>query len=263
MSKVTIGNYEVIKQIGEGGCARTYLARHVFLGEPACLKQNLEITKEEEEALLKEARVLWHIHHYSLPTLRDYIKCDDGSFVLVMSFIKGKDLYKIIEEDFPEGIDPEHVCWMTQRLLNALHYLHFHGIIHGDVKPQNIIVKPEDHNAVLVDYGLASVRPRSRPPSPGCTPAFAAPEQLAGMPPIPETDLYGLGTTMIFALGGNIVGKIFPSHVHPLIKEFFDRLVLHDPMKRPKTASELIKPLSDIREKVFGRRTSSKELKIS
>ena len=66
MSKVTIGNYEVIKQIGEGGCARTYLARHVFLGEPACLKQNLEITKEEEEALLKEARVLWHIHHYSL-----------------------------------------------------------------------------------------------------------------------------------------------------------------------------------------------------
>src|SRR3989339_107182 len=190
-----IGNYKLVKKIGEGGFAKTYLAEHLILKEKACVKQNIELDELDAELLLKEAKLLWHIHHYSLPTLRDFIRCDDGSFVMVMTFIEGKELFKIFAEDYPDGIDPEHVSWMMQRLLNALGYLHFHGIIHGDVKPQNIIIQA-DHNAVLVDYGLSTIRPRRFTRCPGCTPAFAAPEQLVGRPPLPETDIYGLGVSM-------------------------------------------------------------------
>jgi len=258
-----IGNYEVIKQIGEGGFARTYLAIHTLLGEYACIKQNIDLSKEDKEILKREAKLLWKIHHHSLPTLRDYFVAPDGSCVMVMSFIKGKDLYKILEEDYPKGIDPEHVCWITQRLLNALHYLHFNGVIHGDIKPHNILIVPEEHNAVLVDYGLSSIRPKSMTRPLGCTAAFAAPEQLDGKPPIPETDIYGLGVSMIYALGGNFRAMTYPSSVPEPIRDFFNAMVVREPLKRPNSADKLVKPLSDLRMKVFGRTSSGKDLKLS
>ena len=258
-----IGNYTVLKQIGEGGFARTYLARHTILGEMACLKQNIELSDVDVRLLKKEAKLLWHVHHHSLPTLRDFIQLDDGSYVMVMTFVEGKDLQKIVDEDYPEGIDPEHVCWMMQRLLNALHYLHYYGIIHGDVKPANIMIKPEEHNAILVDYGLATLKPRSRTKVEGYTPAFAAPEQVAGKPPIPETDIYGLGVSMIHALGGNYIGMTFPDSIPRKLQDFISQMVRRNPLDRPSSASELIRPLSDLREELFGSRSSGKTLMVS
>jgi serine/threonine-protein kinase len=258
-----IGNYEVIKQIGEGGFARTYLAKHRILGESACLKQNIELSTEDKKLLIEEAKLLWHIHHYSLPTLRDFIECPDGSFVLVMTFIHGKDLFKIVNEDYSHGIEPEHVAWMIQRLLNALHYLHFHGVIHGDVKPQNILIQPVEHNAVLVDYGLSSIRPTRASTTVGYTPAFAAPEQLKGKPALPQTDLYGLGASMVFALGGNHLSVTYPSGVPKKLQDFLNKLLIHDPIKRPNQADALVKELSDLRQDLFGRRSLDRDLKIT
>jgi serine/threonine-protein kinase len=258
-----IGVYKIIKQIGEGGFARTYLGEHDKLKEYACLKQNINMEPEDVELLLKEAKLLWHIHHYALPTLRDFIQCPDDSFVLVMTYVEGKDLYKIVEKDYPRGIHPEHVCWMMQRMLNAMHYLHYNNIIHGDIKPQNIIIKPKEHLAVLVDYGLSTLRPGRMTRCPGYTPAFAAPEQLAGKPPIPETDIFGLGVSMIYALGGNFAAKTLPDSVPKKLKDFILKMVVHDPLARPKNAAELNKTLSDLREEVFGRRSSKQELKVS
>jgi eukaryotic-like serine/threonine-protein kinase len=168
-----------------------------------------------------------------------------------------------VTEDYPSGIDPEHVCWMTQRLLNALHYLHFYGIIHGDVKPQNILIVPKEHNAVLVDYGLSTLKPKSRTKCIGCTEAFAAPEQIVGKPPIPETDIYGLGMTMLFTLGGNIKAGTYPASVPIELQEYFNKMIVRDPRKRPQSAEELVKPLSDLREKLFGRKSSGKDLTVS
>jgi serine/threonine-protein kinase len=260
---VKIGNYEVIKQIGEGGFSRVYLAKHSLLDEYACIKQNIELSDEDKELLKREAKLLWKIHHHSLPTLRDYFVAPDGSCVMVMTFVKGKDLFAIVEKDYPTGLDPEHVCWITQRLLNALHYLHFHGVIHGDIKPQNILINPEEHNAILVDYGLSAIKPKSMTKPIGYTAAFSAPEQIAGKPPIPETDIYGLGVSMIYSLGGNFSAMTFPDSVPKPIKEFFSSMVLRDPFKRPNSAESLIKPLSELRTKVFGRSSSGKELKLS
>jgi eukaryotic-like serine/threonine-protein kinase len=262
MSRKKIGNYYVIKQIGEGGFAYTYLAEHCILKQPACIKQNIKLSEEDKKMLIKEAKLIWEIHHHSLPSIRDMIELEDGSLAMVMSYIPGKDLFKVKTEDYPDGIDPEHVCWMTQRALGALHYLHYYGIIHGDMKPQNQIVQPKNHNLVLVDYGLSTVFPGRYTECPGCTPAFAAPEQLEGKPPIPETDIYGLGATMIFALGGKIGALTIPATVPKILQNFFLQMVRNDPLKRPNDSVALAEELGNIRGKVFGRRSSKEELII-
>lgn len=260
-NKGLIGNYRVIEQIGEGGFGRTYKAEHVTLEELACLKQNIDITPQDTELLIKEAKTLWHIHHYSLPTLRDFFQEKDGSCVLAMSYVDGVPLNDIVEKK--GGVDPEHVSWMTQRLLNALHYLHFHGVVHCDVKPHNIIIKPKEHNAILVDYGFASLQPGRKTMPEGYTPAFAAPELMGNKPPIPETDLYGLGCTMIYALGGNPIAKTYPKGIPSPMKDYFNALVLHDAKRRPNwKKTDLVKDISKIRQDVFGRRHSSKQLNV-
>ncbi|MFA7662538.1 MAG: serine/threonine-protein kinase [Patescibacteria group bacterium] len=263
MTKKRIGNYYILKQIGEGGFARTYLAEHTILKQMACLKQNINLSKEDTALLIQEATLLWEIHHHSLPSLRDFIDCGDGSFAMIMSYISGKDLFKIKEEDYAQGISPEHVCWMTQRCLGGLRYLHHHGVVHNDVKPHNMIVQPREHNVFMVDYGLSTLRPDRYTKCPGYTPAFAAPEQIQGKPPIPETDIFGLGLTMIYALGGDIGTKQMPSSVPKQLQEYFLRMVKYDPLSRPRNAIELTDELLALRKKLFGRTSSGEDFVIS
>ncbi len=255
----TLGNYKILEQIAEGGFGITYKAQHKLLGELACLKQNIQVSPDDTEIMVKEAKLLWQIHHYSLPTLRDFFRIEDGSCVFAMTYIEGPTIDKIVEKH--GAMDPEHVCWITQRLLNALHYLHFHGIVHCDVKPNNIIIKPEEHNAVLVDYGFASLRPRHKTKPEGYTEAFAAPELMALKPPLPQTDLYSLAVTMIYALGGNPLTRQFPGAVSGPIKDYFRSLLAANPLQRHSWEEhDLVKELSEVRYKVFGRRESNKPL---
>jgi serine/threonine protein kinase len=248
-----IGNYEVVRQIGEGGFGRTYEARHLVLGEKACLKQNINITPDDEKLLRAEARLLWNVNHYSLPALRDYFLWEDGSAIMAMSFIPGKNLEDSVKKH--HAIAPEDVSWVTQRVLNALYYLHSFGIIHGDVKPPNIIVQPQNHNAFLVDFGLSTIKPVSSTKVLGYTPVFAAPEVLDGKPPLPQSDLYSLGLTMIYTLGGNPITKEMPDYVPQPLQEFIRDLVHPRVLDRTSwDKQDLVARLSDVRFESFGRR---------
>lgn len=261
-----IGNYKVLEQIGEGAFGVTYKAKHLRLEELACLKQNIHLSAEDTRLLTKEAKLLWSIHHHSLPTLRDFFTTPDGSCVLAMTYVEGPTLDKIVQKY--DSIDPEHVSWITQRLLNALDYLHFHGIVHCDVKPNNIIIKPEEHNAVLVDYGFASLKPRQKTKPEGLTEVFAAPELLELQPPIPQSDLYSLALTMIYSLGGNPVTKQYPKTVPSELRAFFNSFLKPNPLHRASwenssgERNDLVKELSDLRMKMFGRKSSEKKLEI-
>lgn len=259
--KYGLGNYTDIEQIGQGAFGRTYKARHILLGELACLKQNIHPSLEDVELLTREAKVLWGIHHHSLPTLRDFFRPDDGSCVLAMTYIDGVSIDKIVQKY--GAIDSETVCGMTQRLLNALNYLHAHETVHCDVKPNNVIMQPKEHNAVLVDMGFACLRPKQKTKPEGYTEAFAAPELMCSMPPLPQSDLYSLAATMIYALGGHPVKHTYPDGVPKEIKAFFDRFLAPNPLHRPDWESnDLVKELSDVRLKVFGRKSSNKEWKV-
>ena len=252
-----IGNYEVLELIATGGFGKTYKARHILLDEVVCIKQANEISPAYEDVLIKEAKAIWDLRHSSLPAMRELLRLDDGSLALVMSYIPGPTLEKIIEK--VGSLEAEHVAWIAERALSALWYLHMHGVIHGDVKPQNIIVQPENHAIVLVDFGLSAVKPSKSMRSEGYTPYFAPPEQQKQLGPLlPESDFYSLGMTMIYALGGDIGKKRVPSKTPDVLAEFIGKLIQYDIKTRPTWEKRnLVDEISDIREKAFGRRRSN------
>jgi serine/threonine protein kinase len=250
-----IGDYRVVERIASGGFATTYLAKHIETDLPVCIKHAHEISSIDESLMLQEVATIWDLRHWAIPAIRGWIRLADKSIAIIMSYIPGPTLAHIVSQN--GGLDSEHVCWITERVLNALRYLHSCSVVHGDVKPQNIIIQPITHQVVLVDYGLSLVRPKKDSSNKGYTPDFASPEQIKGMPLIPESDLYGLGVTMIYALGGNIKALQVPNHVPEPICKFILKLIGYDPLNRPNWSTEdLCQTISDVRQTVFGRRFS-------
>jgi len=251
-----IGSYIVTRKIAEGGFGRVFEGYHRLLDEKVCVKHNINISNYDTELFIKEAKAIWNLRHHALPAVRDMVMLDDGSCALVMSYIEGLTLMQIVEELEKKGklLDPETGCWIMSRVLDALRYLHFNGVIHGDVKPQNVIVQPEIHSCVLVDFGLAAVRPTKASKPDGFTPLFASPESLQDKPLLPESDLYSLGLTMIYAFGGDPKNKKIPSSVPKEIRDFLSELVIYDIKQRPHwNKTDLLAQLADVRMKVFGR----------
>ena len=256
-----VGQYKLLDQIAEGGFGRTYRAEHKVVKELVCIKDCSNVSLADTGMLVEECKVLWDLRHYALPAMRDLIQLDDGRVLLVMSYIPGLTLEKTVKKlDGP--MDPESVMWISERIINALNYIHRHGVIHGDLKPQNIIVQEDTHMAVLVDFGLSAVKPTHTSESKGYTPYFAPPEEVAGKPLVPESDYYSLGMTMLFALSGSteyVERKMIPSDVPDEICDFIKRLIARDVNSRPQygnVGNDLGDMIADVRNKVFGRTSS-------
>ena len=255
----TIGQYRITEKIAEGGFGTTYKGEHIRLGTPVCIKHCPRISPAMDSILEQEACAVWDLRHYAIPVMRDMIRLDDGTSALVMSYIEGPTLEQIVQKK--GQIDPEHVVWIIQRVLNALQYLHFNGVVHGDIKPQNIIVQPDKHMAVLVDYGLAMVKPAADDESIVYTEIYSPPEQQRGDPLIPETDFYSLGMTALFALNNNerhTQQKKLSSKIPKPMRDFLTQLIVRDTLKRPNwTKVDLIKVFEDMRVAAFGRSHSN------
>ena len=260
-----IGDYRIIAQIAEGGFGTTYKAEHRITGCPVCIKHALHVSASDETILLEEAKACWDLRHWGIPAMRDILRMPDNSLALVMSYVPGPTLSQLREaKEYKYGVEPEHVAWITERILNILKYLHFHGVVHGDVKPANVIVQPDSHTVTLVDYGLSAVRPGSKDTAKGYTPYFASPEQQAGKTLLPETDLFGLGMTMIFALGGDVEYVKVPSTTPDAMCGFIKKLIKREVLSRPNWSKEdLCETIQQVRMEDFGRSMSGmKPLKV-
>ncbi len=254
---VRIGPYRIVDKIGEGGFATTYLAVHELTNKPVCIKHSPNISALDRALMLEEAGAVWDLRHWAIPAVRDVIELEDGTIAIVMSYVPGPNLQQLVKMQ-GGAIDPEHVCWFTERVLNALRYMHDNGVVHGDVKPANIIIQEGSHQVVLVDFGLALVKPGRNSTNKGYTEKFASPEHLANTPLLPESDLYCLGRTMIFALGGDPVSGDMPASVPMPVRRFFQRLIVRDVLARPNWQKEnLLQTISDVRQEAFGRRASN------
>ncbi len=231
----TLPGYRRFEKIAEGGFGVTYKAEHIQLGLPVCVKFATKISADEEKVLVDEARAIFNLRHFGIPAVHDLIRTPQG-LAMVMSYIPGPTITQIREKsDYKHGIDPEHIGWIADRLLNILKYLHMHGVVHGDIKPQNVIIQPKDHTVVLVDYGLSGVMPDGKTKTKGYTPYFAAPEQIDRKPPIPQSDYYSLGMLLVYALGGDVAQADVPvpANVPDAMFNFIKALIKPDPLKRP------------------------------
>jgi eukaryotic-like serine/threonine-protein kinase len=252
-----VGNYKVLKQIGEGGFGRVFQAVHTGLDSPecmACLKQNKHASKEDVELLRYEAKLLWKLDEYhSIPAVKDFIQLDHDNAVIVLSYIEGHTIEDIVSAK--GGLHPEDASWVTERLLGALYYSHCSGVVHTDVKPENVFIEPKKRDIKLIDFGLATYKPRGTTRPLGYTPRYAAPELMLGKPPIPETDLYGAGIVMLRALGGDVAKKSFRADTPEELADFCNSLLRYDAAERPNwERDDPLRKLSDLRLKIFGRR---------
>ena len=247
-----IGQYRILSQIAEGGFGITYKAEHALTKSLVCLKHAQSATAMDEQIMLEEARTIWDLRHYSLPAMRDVLKHKDGSLVLVMSYIPGPTLEQYVTQH--GALDPESVCWITSRVLNALKYLHFHGVVHGDIKPHNIIIQEDIHSVVLVDFGLSVIRPTADSHAGGYTPHYASPEHTAGTPLVPESDFFSLGVTMVHALGGDIEALKVPDGTPRNLVGFIKNLIRREVLSRPNfRKQDLCDTLEKVRIADFGR----------
>ncbi|HLC98136.1 MAG TPA: protein kinase [Candidatus Nanoarchaeia archaeon] len=252
-----VGSFQALELIAEGGFGKTYRGEHSKDHFPVCIKRGDNISPQDQEILLQEADAIWELRHYGIPAMRDVVHLDDGSVALVMSYVPGPTLEQIVEKH--GGLDPEHVAWIAERTLNVLWYLHLHGVVHGDVKPQNIIIQPKDHQVVLVDYGLSLIRPSTTTNNKGYTPYFAPPEQEKGTGTLlPESDFYSLGMVMIYALGGDVESRRVPSAVPDPLCNFIQRCIVYNVLSRPNWQKEnLLETMQQLRVQVFGRKHSN------
>ena len=203
---------------------------------------------------------MWDIRHYAFPAIREVLKLDDGAVAIIMSYVPGPTLDQAVKH--LGKIDPEHCGWIFERLMAGLSYLHANGVVHGDIKPQNVILQPESHGAVMIDFGLSMVKPTSMDHNIGFTNHFSPPEQLEAdrKPLIPETDLYSLGMTMLYAFTGKMSKRdesLRSSDVPVGIREFLRMMTAPNITDRPNWQSmDILKEIHDLRIKCFGTRNT-------
>lgn len=175
MSQIIMNTYELMQEIGSGGNGIVYLGRHLRLNKKVVLKADKRKLSASPETLRREVDALKNLSHTYIPQVYDFIE-EDGSVYTVMDYIEGESLDKVLQrgETIPQ---PQLVEWMCE-LLEALSYLHNrppHGILHGDIKPANIMVTPEN-DIRLIDFNIALALSEEGAVRVGFSRGYASPE---------------------------------------------------------------------------------------
>jgi non-specific serine/threonine protein kinase len=208
---------------------------------------------EDEGSLLNEARILLGLEpHPLLCRVREDFFAGNR-YVLVMDWVEGTTLADVLgEAGGGTGLPLDDVVHYLAQVAEALDHLHRHRppVVHGDVKPANVIVTPEG-KAVLVDFGISHREHEGRPVLvPAGTAGYAAPEVASGQPPTPASDVFSLAATAFALLTGRPPRPgVRPSWtgIDPerarLVEFALRRGLAVDPTKRPATASALVDAL--------------------
>lgn len=250
--------YFINETIAEGDLATVY-GGHCRGGEDAGQVAIKVAEDSQDNDLLKcELRILKLLHSeastYSkhLPILLDEFKTTQGQVGIVMRKIDGYDFYSI-RDKYPEGIPQNHVIWIFRRALSVLGYAHSKGIIHGNIEPAHIMVRPRDHNVYLIDWCYAIYKPATTGQGFKCiNEDYSPPEVGEGKPPIPASDLYSLGKCMVYLLGGDINSLEMPASVDDKIQRFIKFFCRSSPLQRAQDAWQMYGELDRLRKEVFG-----------
>ena len=263
------GRYTVLKRLGEGGKGIVFKARDTVLNRVVAIKmlKTPVTTGEAYTRFITEAQSVAKLNHPNIVSIHDIGK-EDGKQFFVLEFVEGHSLRDLIESS-PEGkCDVPTILRIGIDVCNALQYAHSQGILHRDMKPENIMIT-EQGVAKLMDFGLARMLGQPRQTQDGVivgTVAYVAPEIALGKGADPRSDLYSLGAVLYEAVTGKppFPGedpvKIIFSHIHdypvspdksnpkvlPALSGCVMRLLEKDPEKRYQSAADLLTALGDI-----------------
>lgn len=264
--KIIGGQWRVLEKLGEGRLGTTYLVEFIELGTLDCAKHCYLVTRENIEALRREARAMWDLGHSALPVVRHFLTLEDGSALIIMKYFPGPTLRQVLDK--VGTLDAYNASWIAERMIQALGYLQAHGKVHGDVRPEHIILTDIDHHQIgLVGFSLAKAE--TGVVSLGYSDKYAPPEQVNGEPLVPQSDLFALGRTIIEMMAGptGLDSRTIPDGILPLsLRRFIRQMVSPDIAERPDWPEEdseenPIETLRKIRVTEFGDGKSQIQIK--
>ena len=205
--------FDIIRELGSGGFATTYLASDRQSGERKCAVKQLQpkfnspsVWASAKERLATEAMVLqWLGKHKQIPEFICHFE-ENKQFYLVLQFVEGEEFEQEVHR---QVLDETQAVDFLVDILNILKSVHQQGIIHRDIKPSNLIRRKQDNKMVLIDFGAVkeigtmafdTSKQKVQTQIIG-TPGYMPPEQNNGKP-IYSSDLYALGKTVIFGMTG-------------------------------------------------------------
>jgi serine/threonine-protein kinase len=269
------GRYKLEQCIGSGGMGEIYRARRTHIGDTVAVKVLRADVVEDEKSrqrFYREARAAAMLHHPNAVVIHDFGEDADGTAYIVMELLVGRSLRQVLIQEGP--ISAVRVYGIIRQASAALDAGHRNGIVHRDIKPDNIILLDSndaaDHVKIL-DFGIAKVLDNKaldthsleqRLTNVGSvigTPHYMAPEQCQGEEADSRSDIYSLGVVLYELLTGvapflaktptgvaikHVTEKPRPlREINPSVPEAVERVVLHalekDPNARPQTALEL------------------------
>ncbi|MEV7967621.1 serine/threonine-protein kinase [Sphaerisporangium sp. NPDC088356] len=201
------GRYHLLEAIGRGGMGVVWLAHDELLDRPVAVKEVLYRAISEDDRVafnrrtIREARAAGRLDHPSVVVVHDVIE-EDGRPWIVMQLVRSRSLGEVLRTGGP--LDPRSVADIGTQILGALRAAHAAGVLHRDVKPENVLLT-DDGRVVLTDFGIATMPEETALTTTGSlsgTPAFMPPERLRGHPAIPQSDLWSLGATLYAAVEG-------------------------------------------------------------
>ena len=254
------GKYKILSEIGHGGMSVVYMAINEKANKTWAIKEVRKDGKMDfntvRQGLMAEIETLKKLKHPNLPSIIDVIE-DDDSFIIVMDYIEGRSLDKIIEEN---GAQPEaYVVEWAKQLCDVFGYLHSRTppIIYRDMKPANVMLKP-DGNIMVIDFGTAKNYEIDLGETTGIgTIGYAAPEQYIGSGlgrTDARTDIYCLGITMYHLLTNidpckNLISDKSIRAVNPALSHGLDAIIQkctqYQPADRYQSCAELMYDLEN------------------
>jgi hypothetical protein len=261
------GRYEILSRLGGGGMAEVHLARDEHLGRDVALKLLKEQLAGDEMFLkrfLREARSAATLNHPNVVQVYDQRRSEDGRYYIAMEYVPGGTLkQRIVRKG---ALDPAEATRLGAQVAEALQAAHARGVIHRDVKSQNVLLSAAG-DAKVADFGIARAADATTLSSPGSilgTAKYMSPEQAVGDPVGPASDLYSLGVVLYEMLTGELPFEADdfaqalarhateppprPRDANPSVPEAMDALVTSlmakDPeLRRPGSAAKLVDEL--------------------
>jgi hypothetical protein len=205
LQEAVAGRYAIERELGRGGMGVVFLARDLALDRLVAIKllpPELAASAERRARFLREARTAARLSHPNIVPIHA-VEESDGLVFFVMGYVAGETLGERVRRQ--GRLPAAEVTQVVREVAWALAYAHRQGVVHRDVKPENILLEREGGRAMVTDFGIAQVRGDAADTPAGQvvgTARAVSPEQAAGEPVDGRSDLYSLGTTAYLACTG-------------------------------------------------------------
>ena len=273
--------YELLEQLGKGGMAEVYRARDRMLERSVAVKVLREGYSRDPAFLdrfRQEAKAAANLSHPNIVTVHDF-GLEEGQLFIVMEYVPGTDLKTLVKQR--GRFSPEEAIPLLIQACAGIGYAHRAGLVHCDVKPQNLLVTP-DMRLKVTDFGIAralsTIHPDEKSEVVWGSPQYFSPEQASGAAPSPASDVYSLGVIMYEMLTGSLpfhattsaelarlhleaepvpVSELLPD-IPPTLDQILTKVLSKEPSQRYRTADQFGRVLMN-----FGNAKTSPSLALT